>query len=136
MNLNQTRAVENFKKDFFDNWEISLKQSCPNISIDVDWESLFSQAKDDDPESVANFWKELFFEPINSALESIGRDELGKKALENLKNITIRSTTSSSNSESAVFDNGTFTIDQHGYAYSESPEERATIWQGILEKNL
>lgn len=136
LKLNQSRALENFRNNYFNAWEKEFNESYPKTPITVDWETLFSQAMDYDPEEVATFWKDLFFEPLKKAVDAVGRDELGKKSLENLKKIVIRSTTSSAVSGDAILDNGIFTIDQNGFYASESADERAKIWQGVLEDKL
>ena len=137
LNLIQRRSIENFKNSFFTEWESSLKTLYPEIKITVDWDSLYTNTGDSNSDTVAEFWKDLYFNPLTNAIKDIWKDSLGKEALTSwLKNIKISWISDLSNSKNALFKDWEFYINQHSYAYSETPEERSTIWREIMERWL
>ncbi len=138
LNLNQRRYLEAFKKDYYTQWESDVKSIVGSgVTFDIKWDSFYNFTNEDDAETVSQFWANLYFEPLKSALTQICADDMGKEALQaSLKTIAIKGDTESWDSNNATFVNGVFTIDQMPFAESENSSTRTDIWKGITEKGL
>ncbi len=90
--LNERRVMKEFADNFFPAIVKNIQtRTGYNIEIEVQWEGLYYQV------AGCQFWienfKKVYFEPIENALASICKDDMGKQALQSkIKKISICNT--------------------------------------------
>lgn len=136
MGLQEKRGVEEFKTGTFPDFESKIKAAAGDgVDIEVEWDTL---ASEDGAANYKDFWSNLYFIPLITALEAIASDDMGKTALsEALKKIVIRNTTGSGSPYSwATFEDGVLTLDCDPTTNVDQVAERTESVQTLLEKAL
>jgi hypothetical protein len=141
LNLAQRRAVEAYKADPLPAFQARIDAAAGKpVPVTVDWPKIALPDMADrylEPD----FWTNIYFEPLAQALESVGRDEMGKTALgAGLTAITVtydEATAPASAYENGLaFEGGTLTLNFTPFSNAGDIAPRAAAIQALLESKL
>jgi hypothetical protein len=135
MGLTERRAVEQFKNDDYPDWKAKIDNVAGfDVSIEVKWEEL---AVNDYASDYADFFANVYFQPLVDALTGITIDELGRTALrDGLKTIIVRNTGGFYSTSGITFTDGVLTFDHQPHVNIGDVEERTKGLQQTLESGL
>ncbi len=135
MGLAERRASKEFQDKHFPELrnEIQKLAGFP-VPVEVVWDQL---AVEGQTESYKEAWTEIFFKPVIEALRQIGRDDMGKEALQSgLKKIEFRNSAGAYSPASAItFQDGQLVID-HELSNIGDTKDRTKYVIEIVEKGL
>jgi hypothetical protein len=135
MGLAERRAIEEFKRvrlpELVAQIETAMGVAVP---IEVEWNQLAFEGKNVQYHEV---WTKLFFTPVIDALKRIGRDPMGKEALQGgvKKIVFVNMKRASSPSAAITFVEGVIEID-HDYYNVGDVGERTEHLVKLIEKAL
>lgn len=133
MGLAERRATTDFQEKHFSAWEKKLHAALGTATpIEVDWAQL---SKPDYAHLYQEAWEKVYFTPLLEAFKEIGKDDLGRKALQSgVKKIWIGFTdTSYSNIR---FEDGVIFMDHDPVSNLDYHQARKDELVQLLEKNL
>ena len=135
MGLAERRSVERFKNDDYPAWKARIDAAAAYVvPVEVAWDEL---AVADYASSYAEFFPQVYFQPLVDALGLVAADEIGKSALrEGLSKIVIRNTGEFYSTSGISFAGGVLTFDHKPHANLGDGEERAKGLQKVLESGL
>jgi hypothetical protein len=136
MGLAERRASKAFQDNHFPVFQKKITDAVGfEVPIEVNWESL---ALEDESHLYDECWPKVYFEPLIEGLKAIGRDDMGKEALQSsLKKIMIQNTTGAYYGDRwASFENGVLTLDHLPTTNADSIQERTDGLVQTLEKKL
>ncbi|HEY3872810.1 MAG TPA: hypothetical protein VGM10_30920 [Actinocrinis sp.] len=135
MGLAERRSAERFKNEDYPGWKTQIDAAAGSeVTVEVAWDEL---AVADYADSYAEFFPQVYFEPLVQALGAVGVDEMGRSALrDGLSKIVIRNTDQFYSRSGFSFTDGVLTIDHKPYTNIGDGEERAKAIQHILEAGL
>jgi hypothetical protein len=135
MGLAERRGVEQFKNNEYPGWKSRIDAAAGfEVPVEVNWEEL---AVADYASSYAEFFPQVYFQPLVDALSAVAVDNLGKSALrEGLSKVIIRNTGGFYSTSGISFADGVLTFDHQPHANVGYGEERAKGLQQTLESGL
>jgi hypothetical protein len=135
MGLAERRAAERWKNDYYPDWKARIDQAAGfDVPIEVSWEQL---AEDDYADSYAEFFPQVYFQPLVLALSAITVDDMGKNAIrDGLSKIVIKNSGEYGSTSGITFRNGVLTINHRPHVNVHYYEERAKAIQQNLESGI
>lgn len=136
MGLAEKRAIAAFQETNFPQFQQKIESAAGfAVPLEVKWEKLGS---DGYAEKYNEFFSRVYFEPLISALSTIGADKMGKDALKSgLKKIVITNDNGYYSPGKAIsFANGVLTIDHEPHSNVDNVGERTSAIQAAIEKAL
>jgi hypothetical protein len=135
MGLAERRSAERFKNEDYPGWKSQIDQAAGfDVPVEVNWDEL---AVADYASSYADFFPQVYFQPLADALSAVGVDEMGKSALrEGLSKIVIKNTDAFYSTSGISFADGVLTFDHKPHANIGDGEERAKGLRQALESGL
>ena len=135
MGLAERRSVERFKNEDYPGWKSRIDEAAGfEVPIEVAWEEL---AVPDYADRYAEYFPQVFFQPLLDALGAIAADDMGKEALrEGVSKVTIRNTGAFFSSTGISFADGVLTFDHMSDTNTHHVEERTKALQDALESAL
>lgn len=135
MGLAERRSVERFKNDDYPGWKSRIDEAAGfEVPIEVAWQEL---AVADYADRYADYFPQVYFQPLVDALSAIGADDMGKDALrEGMSKIAIRNTGAFSSPAGISFADGVLTFDHMSDTNTHHVEERTKHLRIALESGL
>ncbi|MEV4558387.1 hypothetical protein AB0K51_15545 [Kitasatospora sp. NPDC049285] len=135
MGLAERRSVERFKNDDYPGWKSRIDEAAGfEVPIEVEWQEL---AVPDYADSYADYFPQVYFQPLVDALSVVGADDMGKEALrEGISKVVIRNTGEYFSPAGISFTDGVLTFDHKSDTNTHHGEERAKRLQEALEAGL
>ncbi|MFE9423765.1 hypothetical protein ACFYNO_12485 [Kitasatospora sp. NPDC006697] len=135
MGLAERRSVERFKNDDYPGWKSRIDAAAGfDVPIEVDWQEL---AVPDYADSYAEYFPQVFFQPLLDALSAVGADEMGRDALrEGVTKVIVRNTGEYFSESGISFTDGVLTFDHKSDTNTHHVEERTKRLQQVLEAGL
>ncbi len=135
MGLAERRSAERFKNEDYPGWKSQIDEAAGfDVPVEVNWDEL---AVADYASSYADFFPQVYFQPLVDALNAVGVDEMGQSALrEGLSKIVIRNTDQFYSTSGISFTDGVLTFDHKPYTNIGDGEERAKGLRQTLESGL
>lgn len=133
MGLAERRATTDFQTNHFKEWERKLHAAVGTaVPVEVDWAQL---SKPEYAHLYQEAWEKVYFQPLLEAFKEIGKDELGRKALqEGIKKIWIGFTDQSYSN--IRFEDGTLFMDHDPVSNLDYVNDRVQELVKMLEKSL
>ncbi len=136
MGLAERRAIKAFQDDHLPEFHKKIKEAFGlEVPVEINWDSI---ALEGEAHLYDECWPKVYFEPLIEGLKAVGRDDMGKEALQGgLKKIIIQNTTGAYYGDRwASFENGVLTLDHLPTTNADSIQERTDGLVQTLEKNL
>jgi hypothetical protein len=136
MGLAERRVIQDFQTNEMPKLQAAIDEAAGYaVPVDVHWEGL---ATDGESHLYEKSWRDVYFEPLITALQSITRDEVGQQALKTgLKKIVIQNTSGNYYADGfATFADGTLTLDHLPTTNAGDVEARAGRVVSVLEGAL
>jgi len=135
MGLAERRSVERFKNEDYPGWKSRIDEAAGfEVPVEVAWEEL---AVADYADRYAEYFPQVYFQPLLDALSAIGADDMGKDALrEGVSKVIIRNTGAFFSSSGISFADGVVTFDHMSDTNTHHVEERTKALQAALESGL
>jgi hypothetical protein len=135
MGLAERRSAERFKNEDYPGWKSRIDEAAGfDVPIEVSWDEL---AVPDYADSYAEYFPQVFFQPLADALGAIGVDDMGKAALrEGVTKIVIRNSDQYFSPSGITFADGVLMFDHKSDTNTHHVEERTKALQTILENSL
>jgi hypothetical protein len=133
MGLAERRALNEFQEKHFNAWEKKIHAAAGfALPVEVKWPEL---TKNEYAHLYHEAWEKVYFQPLIEAFKEIGKDEMGRKALQaGVKKVVFcYSGTGYSNLK---FEDGVIIFDHDPIANLEYGFERTKELVGLLEKAL
>jgi hypothetical protein len=135
MGLAERRSVERFKNDDYPGWKSRIDEAAGfEVPIEVTWEEL---AVPDYADRYAEYFPQVYFQPLLDAFSTVAADDMGKEALrETLSKVVIRNTDEFFSPSGISFAGGVLTFDHKSDTNTHHVEERTKALQAVLESEL
>ncbi len=136
MGLAERRSIKAFQDTQLPAFQQKITDAVGlEVPVEVNWDSL---ALEGESHLYDECWPKVYFEPLIDGLKAVGRDEMGKEALQgSLKKIVIQNTTGAYYGDRwASFENGVLTLDHLPTTNADSIQERTDGLVQTLEKKL
>jgi hypothetical protein len=135
MGLAERRSVERFKNDDYPGWKSRIDEAAGfEVSIEVAWQEL---AVADYADSYAEYFPQVYFQPLLDALSAIAVDDMGKEALrESVSKVVIKNSGEYFSPSGISFTDGVLTFDHMSDSNTHHVEERTKALQAVLEAAL
>jgi len=135
MGLAERRGVEQFKNDDYPGWKSQIDEAAGfEVPIEVAWQEL---AVPDYADRYADYFPQVFFQPLVDALGAVGADDMGKDSLrEGVAKVVVRNTGVFSSPAGISFTDGVLTFDHMSDTNTHHVEERTKRLQEALESGL
>ncbi|GAA1236505.1 hypothetical protein GCM10009665_28300 [Kitasatospora nipponensis] len=135
MGLAERRSVERFKNDDYPGWKARIDEAAGfEVPIEVEWPEL---AVADYADSYAEYFPQVYFQPLVDAFGAVAADDMGRDALrEGMSKVVIRNTGVFFSTTGIVFADGVLTFDHMSDTNTHHVEERTKHIQDILESGL
>ena len=135
MGLAERRSVERFKNEDYPGWKSRIDEAAGfEVPIEVAWEEL---AVPDYADMYAEYFPQVYFQPLVDALGAIGADDMGREALRaGMSKIVIRNTDEYFSPSGISFAGGVLTFDHKSDTNTHHVEERTKALQSLLESAL
>ncbi|MFF7947639.1 hypothetical protein [Streptomyces griseorubiginosus] len=135
MGLAERRSVERFKSEDYPAWKSRIDEAAGfDVPIEVAWEEL---AVPDYADRYADYFPQVFFQPLVDALSAVGADDMGKEALrEGISKVLIRNTGKFISPAGISFIDGVLTFDHISDTNTHHGEDRTKKLQDVLESSL
>jgi hypothetical protein len=136
MGLAQKRIIQEFQTTEFPAWKKSFDEVVGSeIPMDIKWETMQSDDRND-KDDYFNCYRAVYFNPLMTAFKNICADAMGKEAVAGgVKQIVIDGT-EGIYADSSKFEGGTLTIKHIYDSNTHKEDERATVWQNLIEAKL
>ncbi|MEV7392207.1 MULTISPECIES: hypothetical protein [unclassified Streptomyces] len=135
MGLAERRSVERFKNDDYPGWKSRIDEAAGfEVPVEVAWQEL---AVADYADRYAEYFPQVYFQPLVDALSAVAADDLGKEALrEGMSKVVIRNTGEFFSPSGISFTDGVLTFDHMSDTNTHHGEERTKVLQDVLESAL
>jgi hypothetical protein len=135
MGLAERRGAEKFRTDEYPGWKSRLDQAAGfDLPVEVAWAEL---AADGFADRYSEFFAQVYFEPLVSALAAVTIDDMGREALRaGLTKVVVRNSGQYASYIGFGFADGVLTIDHRSEANIDYGDERAKQLTRLLEANL
>jgi hypothetical protein len=135
MGLAERRSAERFKNEDYPGWKARIDAAAGfDVPIEVAWDEL---AVPDYADRYAEYFPQVFFQPLRDALGAIGVDEMGKDALRaGISKVVIRNSDEYFSPSGIKFADGVLTFDHKSDTNTHHVEERTKALQEVLEAGL
>ena len=135
MGLAERRSVERFKNDDYPGWKSRIDEAAGfEVPIEVSWEEL---AVPDYADRYAEYFPQVYFQPLLDAFSTVAADDMGKEALrETMSKVVIRNTDEFISPSGISFAGGVLTFDHKSDTNTHHVEERTKALQAVLESAL
>ncbi|HTJ66763.1 MAG TPA: hypothetical protein VL551_04475 [Actinospica sp.] len=135
MGLAERRSVERFKNEDYPGWKARIDEAAGfDVPIEVTWEEL---AVPDYADQYAEYFPQVYFQPLLDALGAVGADDMGKEALrEGVTKVVVRNTDTYFSESGISFAGGVLTIDHKSDTNTHHVAERTKALQSVLEAGL
>ncbi|HEY3481873.1 MAG TPA: hypothetical protein VGL02_23490 [Streptomyces sp.] len=135
MGLAERRSAERFKNDDYPGWKSRIDEAAGfEVSIEVAWQEL---AVADYADSYAEYFPQVYFQPLLDAFSAIAVDDMGKEALrESLSQVVIKNSGEYFSPSGISFTDGVLTFDHKSESNTHHVEERTKALQAVLEAAL
>ncbi len=135
MGLAERRSAERFKNEDYPGWKSRIDEAAGfEVPIEVDWQEL---AVPDYADSYAEYFPQVYFQPLVDALGAIGADDMGKEALRaGVSKIIVRNTGEYFSPSGITFTDGVLTFDHKSDTNTHHTEERTKHILATLEAAL
>lgn len=135
MGLAERRAATEFEINHYPALKQKIDEAAGfDVPIEVRWDTLHRQGKY--VTQWPDAWPKIYFAPIIEAFKQIGRDAMGKQALQaGVKKIVVQDTTTSYSSAWATFQDGTLTLD-YQFTNVGDIKARTEVLVKVLEAQL
>ena len=135
MGLAERRSAERFKNEDYPGWKSRIDAAAGfDVPIEVAWDEL---AVPDYADRYAEYFPDVYFQPLLDAFGAIGADEMGKEALRGgVSKVVIRNTDQYFSPSGITFADGVLTFDHKSDTNTHHVEERTKAIQSLLENGL
>ena len=135
MGLAERRSAERFATEDYPGWKSRIDEAAGfEVPIEVAWTEL---AVPDYADSYAEYFPQVFFQPLLDAFSAIGADTMGKEALrEGLSKVIIKNSGQYFSPSGITFVDGVLTFDHMSDSNTHHVEERTNALQALLEAAL
>jgi hypothetical protein len=135
MGLAERRSAERFKNEDYPGWKSRIDEAAGfEVPIEVEWQEL---AVADYADQYAEYFPQVYFQPLLDAFSAIGADDMGKEALrDGVSKVVIRNTGEFFSPRGITFADGLLTFDHMSDSNTHHVEERTKHIQEILEAGL
>jgi hypothetical protein len=135
MGLAERRSVERFKNEDYPGWKSRIDEAAGfEVPIEVAWEEL---AVPDYADRYAEYFPQVYFQPLTDAFGTIAADDMGRDALrEVMTKVVIRNTDEYFSPSGISFADGVLTFDHKSDTNTHHVEERTKALQAVLEAGL
>jgi hypothetical protein len=135
MGLAERRSAERFKNDDYPGWKARIDEAAGfDVPIEVAWDDL---AVPDYADRYAEYFPQVYFQPLVDALSAIAPDDMGKEALrEGLSKIVVKNSDEYFSPSGISFADGVLTFDHKSDTNTHHVEERTKALQAALESGL
>ncbi len=136
MGLAERRVANEFETNSLPGIKIQIDESAGfALPLDIHWDQISPAGES---RLFAECWTAIYFEPLIQALRTVGRDAMGKEALQaGLKRVVIQNTISTYNPENwATFAGGTLTLDHDPLTNASEVTPRTDALVSVLEAAL
>jgi hypothetical protein len=135
MGLAERRSVERFKNDDYPGWKSRIDEAAGfEVPIEVAWEEL---AVADYADMYAEYFPQVYFQPLLDAFSTIAADDMGKVALrEGMSKVVVRNSGEFFSPTGISFADGVLTFDHKSDTNTHHVEERTKALQAALESGL
>jgi len=135
MGLAERRSAERFKNEDYPGWKARIDEAAGfEVPIEVSWDEL---AVADYADRYAEYFPQVYFQPLLDALASIAADDMGRDALrESLSSVIIKNSDEYFSPSGITFADGVLTFDHKSESNTHHVEERTKAIQSILEAAL
>jgi hypothetical protein len=135
MGLAERRSVERFKNEDYPGWKSRIDEAAGfEVPIEVAWEEL---AVPDYADRYAEYFPQVYFQPLIDALGAIAADDMGRDALrEGVSKVVVRNSDEYFSPSGITFTDGVLTFDHKSDTNTHHVEERTKAVQSVLEAAL
>ena len=135
MGLAERRSAERFKNEDYPGWKSRIDEAAGfEVEIEVAWGEL---AVADYADSYAEYFPQVYFQPLLDAFSAIGADDMGKEALrEGVSKVIIKNSDQFFSPSGITFADGVLTFDHKSESNTHHVEERTKAIQTLLENAL
>ncbi len=139
--LPERRGIKQYQDTKFPEEQQNIKAAAGfDLPLEVKWEAIAKPGMGD-RYLEDDFWTNVYFTPLTTALKQVASDAMGAKALKDkLKKVVItfdKDTAPASNYANGLsFDNGTLTINFEPFTNSSDTDARAKAIKEVLEAKL
>ena len=135
MGLAERRAAESFRTDEYPGWKSKLDEAAGfDLPVEVSWEELAVEGYAD---RYPEFFAQVFFQPLVSALSAVTVDDMGRQALAGgLTKVVVRNSGQYGSTAGFTFADGVLTVDHRSDVNIDYGDDRAKQLQHLLESNL
>ena len=140
LNLAERRALADYQQKTYPALAADIAATAADVPIEVEWTQIAIPGEADHY-SDDDFWTNVYFKPLITALKSVAADEMGKQAVKaKLNKIVVtynQETAPATAYEKGVkFDGGVLTINFTPYSNASDVQARADAIRKTLEANL
>jgi hypothetical protein len=135
MGLAERRSAERFKNEDYPGWKARIDEAAGfEVSIEVAWDEL---AVADYADSYAEYFPQVYFQPLLDAFGSIAADDMGREALrEGVAKVVVRNSDQYFSPTGITFTDGVLMFDHKSESNTHHVEERTKAIQALLEAAL
>lgn len=135
MGLAERRAAEQFRVEQYPQWLSRIGEAAGfEVPVEVAWDQL---AVNDYAQSYRDFFPQVYFQPLVTALAAVCIDDMGTEALRaGLHKIVVKNSGEYHNARGFAFQDGVLTIDHLPATNVNDVQERAKGLQRLLESQL
>jgi hypothetical protein len=135
MGLAERRSAERFKNEDYPGWKARIDEAAGfDVPIDVAWEEL---AVADYADSYAEYFPQVYFQPLADAFGAIAGDDMGRDALrEALSKVVVKNSGEFFSPRGITFADGVLVFDHMSDSNTHHVEERTKALQSLLEAAL
>jgi len=134
MGLAERRGITEYKDKVFPGVKAKIDTAAGfPVEFDVRWDTL------EDPYAASNAEKVMgatYFTPLQTALQSIGQDDMGKSALKSALKKVIIDGSAGTSYDSFTFEGGVLTLQHKPGVNEDYVDERTKGLQALLESKL
>ena len=135
MGLAERRSAERFKNEDYPGWKARIDEAAGfDVPIEVAWDEL---AVPDYADRYAEYFPQVYFQPLADAFGAIGAADMGKEALRGgVSKIVVKNSGEYFSPRGITFAEGVLTFDHMSDSNTHHVEERTKAIQALLEANL
>jgi hypothetical protein len=136
MALAERRAVQEFETNQLPALKERVEKAAGfSVPLEISWDTL---AVTGESRLYAESWPAVYFEPLVGALEWVGRDNMGREAIQSeVKKIVLQNTKGCTNPDCwAAFHDGVLTLDHEAITNVHDVDGRRKALIAVLEQGL
>jgi hypothetical protein len=141
LGLAERRAVKEYQEKVFPDLLKEIQKSAGfEVPVEVKWE-VIAKPGESANYLTEDYWTNIFFKPLSTALADITKDDMGKEALKSkLKQIIVtfdEATAPASNYANGItFEAGVLTINFRPYSNAADVKQRVDALRAVIEPKL